>query len=269
MTELLDPMPIPFPGDLYDTPPGSATPFASRFPSLTFFWNILGIVRHDGILASQGRYDGLAWRQGSLKTLRLLEACGVSFHVEGMDNIDKVDGPCVFIGNHMSTLETFVLPVLIQARKDVTYVVKKSLLAYPWFGPVLRSRDPIAVSRVNPRQDLQAVLEGGEERLKKGLSVIVFPQSTRSLTLDPALFNSIGVKLARRAGTPVIPIALRTDAWGKGKILKDFGPISPALPVHISFGEPLSVTGNGKEEHARICAFIMEKLRQWNAPAPE
>lgn len=259
---------ILFPGDAYSTPEGKQAFFSALLPSFFFSWHVMGIIRHDGKLAVAGKYDGEQWSGGSMRTLHLLERCGVRFFVDGMDNIDRVDGPCVFIGNHMSTLETFILPCLIQPRKPVTYVVKDSLLTYPWFGAVLRARDPIVVRRKNPREDLAAVLEGGEERLNKGISVIVFPQSTRSYSLDSSLFNSIGIKLARRAGRPVIPIALRTDAWKMGTLVKDFGGINPAAPVRFSFGEPMEVAGNGKAEHAAVCDFIAGKLAQWSEPFP-
>lgn len=259
---------ILFPGDAYETPAGGGGFFASRFPTLYFLWKVLSIIRHDGNLAAAGRYGGREWAAGSLNTLRSLEHCGIRFHVSGMDNIDRAGEACVFVGNHMSTLETFVLPVLIQPRRKVTYVVKDSLLKYPWFGAVLGAREPIVVGRKNARADLAAVLEGGAARLAAGVSVIVFPQSTRSLALDPAQFNSIGVKLAKRAGVPVVPLALRTDAWGMGALVKDFGRISPELPVHFAFGEPLRVEGNGKAEHAAVCDFIAGHLRDWGLPSP-
>jgi 1-acyl-sn-glycerol-3-phosphate acyltransferase len=144
-----------FPGDSYSTPPGEASFFASHFPTLFFLWKVLNIIRHDGALAAAHRYGGPEWTAGSFHTLKSLERCGINFHVTGMDNIDRAGGPCVFIGNHMSTLETFVLPVFIQPRRDVTFVVKDSLLRYPWFGRVLGARDPIVVKRKNPRADLE------------------------------------------------------------------------------------------------------------------
>jgi 1-acyl-sn-glycerol-3-phosphate acyltransferase len=253
--------------DSYVTAPACAGRMAARFPSAFFFWTVLGIIRHDGILAGAGRYYAENWVEGSENTLRALERCGVRLHVEGLRHIDALDGPCVFIGNHMSTLETFVLPAFIQPRKEVTFVVKESLLGYPWFGPVLKSRNPIVVSRSNARRDLAAVLEGGEERLKKGVSVIVFPQSTRSAFFEPAHFNSIGIKLAKRAQVPVIPLALRTDAWGTGRLVKDFGRINPALPVRFAFGKALRVEGNGRAEHAAVCDFIAQSLQRWQADA--
>lgn len=254
---------IPFPDDSYATPPGRAAFFSSRFPSFFFTWYVIDIIRHDSKLASAGAYHGAEWCEGSLRTMRLLERCGLTFDVRGMNHMDAVDGPCVFIGNHMSTLETFVLPALIQPRKPVTFVVKDSLLAYPWFGPVLKSRNPIVVYRQNAREDLAAVLEGGAERLEQGTSIIVFPQSTRSATLDPSLFNSIGVKLARRAGRPLIPIALRSDAWRVGRHIKDFGGLDARLPVRFAFGEPMTVAGSGKGEHQAVCDFISGRLQAW------
>lgn len=261
---------VPFPGDSYTTPPGSATAWGKRLPSLTFFFKILEIIRSEGVMASSGTYAGAEWGRASMRVLRALEESGCSVNVEGLENVSRTESPCVFIGNHMSTLETFVLPIFIQPRREVTFVVKESLMNTPFFKYVLMSRNPIVVGRSNPRQDLTAVLEGGEERLKNGTSIIIFPQSTRSTQLVADQFNSIGVKLARRAKVPVVPVALRTDAWAQGIApLKDFGPIHPDIPVTVNFGEPFMVEGNGKAEHARVYEFIASHLTTWGLPPVE
>jgi 1-acyl-sn-glycerol-3-phosphate acyltransferase len=165
----------------------------------------------------------------------------------------------------MSILETFVLPGIVAPFRETTFVVKQSLVEYPVFKHVMRSRNPVAISRTNPREDLRAVLEGGEQRLNAGISIVVFPQTTRTTVFDPADFNSIGVKLAKKAGVPVVPVALKTDAWGNGRYLKDFGKIRPSSKVHFAFGKPLWVQDRGREEHDEIVQFIVEKLAEWNA----
>jgi 1-acyl-sn-glycerol-3-phosphate acyltransferase len=109
-----------------------------------------------------------------------MERAGINFHVEGIDNIEKFEGPAVFIGNHMSTLETVALPAFIQPIKPVVYVIKEELTRYPLFGPVAAARHPILVGRANPREDLQIVLDDGSSRLQEGRSIIIFPQKTRS-----------------------------------------------------------------------------------------
>lgn len=250
-------------GDTYTSPPASPGLLARLFPSLVFYPGLFGIIWHAAQISQKGTYTGEDWSYGSLSVLHLLEKVGVHIHADGINNVKALQGPCVFVANHMSSLETFVLPRFIQPWRDASFVVKKSLTEYPVFKHVVLARDPIALGRTNPREDLARVLEGGEERLKHGRSVIVFPQSTRALELDPAKFNSIGVKLARRAGVPVVPVALRTDAWGIGKRIKDFGPVTPALPVHFRFGAPITVEGNGKDAHAQVCSFIQKALAEW------
>jgi 1-acyl-sn-glycerol-3-phosphate acyltransferase len=231
--------------------------------------SVVRIVVTGSSQAKRGRYGDDEWCRNSIDTLFAFERVGGVFEIDGIDNFRTLDGPCVFIGNHMSTLETFVLPSLIVPFKKVTFVVKQSLVEYPVFKHIMRARDPITVGRTNPREDLKAVLEGGEERLKKGISLVIFPQTTRSEVFDPDHFNTIGVKLARRAGLPVVPIALQTDAWGNGKYLKDFGRIDPSRTVRFSFGEPMTIEGRGDEEHQKIIEFITGKLKEWGGKVAE
>jgi 1-acyl-sn-glycerol-3-phosphate acyltransferase len=252
-----------FDDDAYETGPRKISLLARLMPSLMFYAEVVRIVGEASRKAKQGRYDTREWCGSSMATLRALEAVGVRIEIGGLDHFRSVEGPCVFIGNHMSTLETFVLPVLIAPIKEATFVVKQSLVDYPVFKHVMRARNPVTVGRANPRDDLKAVLEGGAERLKAGMSIIIFPQTTRTPVFDPDQFNSIGIKLAKRAGVPAVPFALKTDAWGNGNWFKDFGRIDPAKAVHFAFGKPLQVRDRGGEEHQQIVAFIQTKLKEW------
>lgn len=131
---------------------------------------------------------------------------------------------------------------------EVTFVVKDSLVKHPFFGPIMRARNPIVVSRSNSREDFQTVMKRGQELLSEGISIIIFPQSTRTVEFKPKEFNSLGVKLARTAKVQVIPVAIKTDFWGNDKYLKDLGPIDRSKPIHMAFGEPLSIDGSGKRK---------------------
>ena len=187
-------------GDTYSSQHASAGIFSRMMPSLSFYSRLfLGPVRWLCARASKGLCDDTAWVYASAWVADLIERMGCPIEIEGMNAIEAVDGPCLFVANHMSTLETFMLPAMIRPRRPVTFVVKKSLTTMPFFGPVMCTRNPIVVGRTNPREDLTAVLEGGLERLKNGISIIVFPQHTRSLEFNPQMFNSIGVKLAKKA----------------------------------------------------------------------
>ncbi len=249
--------------NVYRSAAGTVSLLARAFPSLAFYSRFLAIVLRSGAQAKRGQYDDQAWWQSSLQVLRALERVGMRVEITGIRHIAQLETPCIVIANHMSLLETLLIPGIVQPVREITFVVKQSLLDYPVFRHVMRSRDPIAVSRTHPRQDLKAVLEGGTDRLKRGISIVIFPQTTRSAGFDPARFSTIGIKLARRAGVPIVPLALLTDAWGNGKYLKDLGRIDPSKDVRFAFGEPIRVEGRGAEEHEAVLRFIGGKLRDW------
>ncbi|MCI4624690.1 MAG: 1-acyl-sn-glycerol-3-phosphate acyltransferase [Candidatus Magnetoovum sp. WYHC-5] len=231
--------------------------------SLRFYLNVIDVTIQAGNIAQRGRYGDSSFYKSSIDAIRALESVGAKFDITGLNNINKVDGPCVFIANHMSILETYVIPCMILPYKKVTFIVKKSLMQYPFLGNTLRAVGAIVVSRENPRKDLQAVFTEGVNMLKAGTSLIVFPQSTRTTTFVPAKFNTIGIKLALKANVPIVPVALKTDVCGNGKILKDFGPLDTKKTVYFAFDTPRVVTGRGTDEHQYVISFIQNKLSTW------
>ncbi len=249
----------------YESPPIKPSLLARWFPSPWFYARFIWIVWYCSRMAKRGEYDDEAWYQTCLRILDWLEHAGVRFRIEGMTYVKDMKEPCVYVANHMSMLETIILPGIIRPFRDVTFVVKESLLTYPWFGHIMRAVDPIAVSRADPRADFRAVMEGGVDRLKRNRSVVVFPQTTRMPVFDRRRFNTIGVKLARRAGAPIVPLALKTDAWENGKWIKDLGRIEPSRQVHFEFGEPIRVEGSGADAQEEIVRFIESRLKRWGA----
>lgn len=230
-------------------------------PSLIFYCHLFCIILRASRVARAGGYSSEEWVNSSLAVIRQLEECGMCLDVAGMDQLRQINGPVVFIGNHMSMMETLVLPAIIEPIKPVTFVVKESLLSYPVFKHVMRARQPIAVTRTNPRQDLQTVLGEGREKLASGISIIVFPQTTRSHHFEPTQMSSIGVKLAKKAGVPIIPLALKTDSWQNGRWFKDFGRLDVGRTAFFAFGPPLSAAD--KEGQMAVNRFIEEKLSTW------
>lgn len=253
----------------YVSPAGRPGWWSRTFPSAAFYPRLFGIVWRAAALAKRGVYDDAAWVGSSNETVRLIESIGGRLQIENLQAYARLGGPAVILGNHMSTLETFVLPTILRPVRPVTFIVKKQLVEMPVFKHVMRTRSPIVVGRAHPREDLRIMLEEGEARLRAGMSVIVFPQKTRAASFTPAEFNSIGAKIAKRAGVPIVPLALRTDAWGLGNLVKDMGPIRPDHPVRFAFGEPIAVTGNGREAQDATIRFIEGKLRSWNVPVLE
>jgi len=250
-------------GNSYRSPARSAFWFARENPTLVFYAHICMIVIKASRLGKRGVYTPNRWIQSSLDVIHGMESVGGSFDIRNIRSHAAIQSPCVFVSNHMSILETFVLPCLIRPIRNVTFVVKESLTTYPFFRHVINSRKPVVVGRANPRQDLKTVLNDGQDRLESGVSVVIFPQTTRSLGFDAKKFNTLGVKLAAHNHVPAVPVAVKTDAWGVGPRFKDFGRIDPSKTVHICFGDPITIEGSGKKEHKTVVEFIGDNLSSW------
>ena len=237
----------------------------SFWATFIYYIQLLSIILIESITARKGAYDRETWARGSLSIVKILESAGGRLHVSGLKGVVEHQEPLVYVANHMSLLDTLVFPCILLAFDRVTFVVKKGLLKYPVLGSIIRAIHPIAVTRQNPREDLKLVLNQGQALISQGCSVIIFPQATRNAVFDAASFNSLGVKLARKAGVAVVPVALKTDFQGNGRIFKDMGAVDPSKELYIKFGEPIPVKGNGQETHQQIITFITENLAAWGA----
>lgn len=228
------------------------------------FWiRYLQIIFRGRGLALKGEFTDQRFFEFSADFIRILESFGGIFHITGIENILKADGAVVFAGNHMSVLETFVLPAIIASQKPLTFVVKDSLVTNPMFGAIMKSRDPIALGRTNPREDFNKVMKEGLEHLQKGRSVAIFPQATRDRVFQRSDFNSIATKLSKKAGVSILPIALKTDFWNPGGMVKDLGELVRDRKIHISIGEPIPSSISSKETQETIVQYITDHLGYW------
>lgn len=260
-----------FKQDEYQTPSDKKRVLGDRLFLGSRWWFYQGLGRAirecannvvDGVLSMDD------FHHAARRVFSLVEDCGGRAQVKGLGNIAAAGNePIVFIGNHMSLLETVTMPVMILDRHEhpISFIVKRDLLEYPVFGTILKGIAAIGIGRDNPRDDLKLVLKEGKRSLENGVSMVIFPQSTRSTKFNPENFNSIGVKLAKSAGAPVVPFALKTDFLGNGDVIKDLGPIYRDRPLRFEFGEKMTVTGNGRDQHKAIVEFISERTRQWEA----
>lgn len=231
--------------------------------STAFYARAVVQIGYAAFKARRGRLDNAGLVNGSHALRRSLEAVGVRFEVTGAEALDRQGGPYVFVANHVSALETQILPSILQHAAPCTFVVKSSLVNYPVFGKVLRAFHPIVVERADARADLRQVLEEGSSRLRDGISVIIFPQAHRTAMFDRKAFNSIGMRLAKAAGVPMVPIALDTGAWAQGRLVTDIGWIRPDRPVRFAIGSPIQVSAGGQAAHQEAVQFIESTLTSW------
>jgi 1-acyl-sn-glycerol-3-phosphate acyltransferase len=240
--------------------------FVRNLPGLStllYYIRILGIIRTESNAARRGVFDRHRWAESSLRILKMIESVGGRINISGLKEIENQQSPVVYVANHMSMIDTFILPSIVLKSGEATFVLKEGLLKYPFFGDILKAINPISVTRKNPREDMKVVLEKGYDLISNGYSIIIFPQTTRSALFDAAAFNSLGVKLAKKANVPVIPVALKTDFLSNGRFFKEIGSVVPSRTIFVKFGQPIPVEGNGHVAHRKVVEFIAENLVSW------
>jgi len=249
----------------YQTPAGRhlAAQYIPGWKNLSYYARLGMIFLTGSMVARTKGIDDDRWADFSLQNIRNAESVGGRLVISGLEGVARHRGALVYIANHMSLLEALMLPCIALAFNRVTFVIKEELLHYPIVGDIMKAVDLIAISRHNPRHDLKMVFSKGQKALEQGKSIIIFPQATRSAEFDVKAFNTLGVKLAARAGVPVVPIAIKTDFHGNGKWLKDVGPIDPRKTLYLKFGQPMTVEGNGKRVHQQVMEFIASNLIAW------
>lgn len=250
----------------YQSPPGRrllAQYFTGRPLSFIYYVRLISTLIHASMVGRRGDLDDEKWAWFSHKILQIVESVGGKVNISGLEGLARHRGPLVYIANHMSLLEAFMLPGMALAFNRVTFVIKEELRHYPVIRHIMIALKLIAVSRQNPREDLKVVLHEGSKFITAGGSIIIFPQATRSVEFDVEGFNTLGIKLASRTGVPVVPVAVKTDFQSNGHLIKDMGPIDPQKALYFKFGDPMTVKGKGRQAHQHVIEFICRNLTAW------
>lgn len=120
--------------------------------------------------------------------------------VKGRENIRKGE-PYVVVVNHKSMLD---IPLMYVLPFNFKWVSKKEVYKWPLFGWVLWMHGDIAIERGGAKS-LRKLVDDGKRNLTRGISVIIFPEGTRSKTDGLGRFHEGAFILAKQAGVAVLP----------------------------------------------------------------
>ena len=255
----------------YETPPERMAP-KPRAPgwwtTFSFSLGVFSVFPRCAISENLGTLDTDKWAHYCFAALRKAEALGTKVTVDGWENCRDYKGPVVYLCNHMSTLETILLPFMLLTFGPFNVVVKASLSHLPALERAAEHMGLVPIGRTSPREDLMTIFRVGGERIAQGISILIFAQGTRQPVFARKGWSSIGAKLAEKAGVPVMPIAVKTDIQptrpdGKGW-LKDFGTVDPSKDIRVRCGPIL--TGTSREMHAASFDWIKAQLDEWGLP---
>jgi 1-acyl-sn-glycerol-3-phosphate acyltransferase len=119
----------------------------------------------------------------------------------------------VVVANHQSLLDILLLSKL---PREMKWIAKESLFKVPWVGWIFRISGDISVRRGDSESG-GAALAKARRYLEHGMSVMIFPEGTRSVSAKLLPFKSGAFRLAIEAGVPILPVAVHGTASGMPK----------------------------------------------------
>ena len=159
--------------------------------------------------------------------------------VQGLENLNALDGPAIFIANHQSHMDTLVaytaMPEQVKrnlffgAAADRWYVLgKKKLVLQPWYQSLVLGNFPIV------RGGGAKSLEYAKTLLSRGQHVFIFPEGTRTQRNELGRLKPGVALIALELGVPVVPLYLSglREMRPKGALQPKAGPAGvDVLPV--------------------------------------
>jgi 1-acyl-sn-glycerol-3-phosphate acyltransferase len=145
---------------------------------------------------------------------RWLRWSGVRVKVKGLELLDPKQ-TYVFVSNHRSYLDTATLFIFTGRR--IGLLAKKELLKVPVLGVGMGFVNVMAIDRSN-RESAIRTTEAAAERIRSGISFAVFVEGTRAKPGELLPFKKGAFYMARQAGVPVVPVAVKhsDELMGKG-----------------------------------------------------
>ena len=136
----------------------------------------------------------------------ILLLAGVKLEVEGLENVNP-DQSYVIVGNHQSHMDIPVIFTVLPLR--LTAVSKKELFKIPFFGWGMKAVGVLKIDRQNSAQAIQTINESEKILRKHKLSLVAFPEGTRSPDGHIHRFKKGPFVFAIRSGLPILPVTIK------------------------------------------------------------
>lgn len=198
--------------------------------------------------------DKLLFKEAMNWGRKVINFAKIKVTVIGEENIPKDKG-VLFVGNHQSNLDIPILMGFINKPKG--FIAKVELSKIPILSKWMKYLGCVFIDRSDVRQSLLAINQGAEN-LKNGASMVIFPEGTRSKDGTLGDFKPGSLKLAIKAGAPVIPVAIN----GSINILPKKGFIIRPTEVKIIISPPVELDKTLQKDSNALAETVRNIIKE-------
>ncbi|MDP2913621.1 MAG: lysophospholipid acyltransferase family protein [Candidatus Omnitrophota bacterium] len=172
--------------------------------------------------------------------------------VSGFENIDRKK-TYVIVANHQSLADIIIV---YKTKMQFKWVAKESLFKVPFVGWSMSLAKHVKLKR-GDFSSIKKVYKEAAKWLRSGMSVLFFPEGTRSTTGDMKDFQNGAFKLAIKERVPILPISIR----GTGNIMPKGGRLfNTKMPVSIKVLPEIDTTTFQAADFARLRDLVRAML---------
>ena len=164
------------------------------------------------------------------------------------------DAQAVYVCNHQDSLDMFIYGPMLP--RNIAFLGKHSLMYIPLFGQLFWLAGNIFINRGDKRKAHGALTEAAADVRRKGCSVFIFPEGTRSRGQGMLPFKHGAFTLAIEAGLPVIPLVF--SSTHRNIDLKRVH----AGAIRMEYLPPVSVEGLNRKDARRLAAEVQVAMAQ-------
>ncbi|ODA42868.1 lysophospholipid acyltransferase family protein [Desulfosporosinus sp. BG] len=186
----------------------------------------------------------------------LLNFAGAKVTVIGAENV-PLDRAVLFVSNHQGN---FDIPILLGCiDKPKAFIAKAEILKIPIISKWMKQMNCLFLDRHDMRQSLR-VMNQAADYLKKGYSMVIFPEGTRSKGNTMGEFKAGSLRIALKANVPIVPVTIK----GSFKLMEESGFLIKPAEVEMVISEPIETYHLTKEQinglHEKVRTIISSKL---------
>lgn len=161
---------------------------------------------------------------------------GTRVTVEGLDRLDP-RASYVFTGNHISNID---IPVMVgRLPVSVRFLAKKELFAVPVLGGAMQAIHIVRTDRKAGPMAHREINEQVGRVITAGLSLVIYPEGTRSRDAELMPFKKGAFRIAIDNGMPIVPVTI----IGSERVWKPGSKLIRGGPVRLVIHKPVSTSG--------------------------